>query len=208
MAPRRRFDSMDPAVRERLLRTAADEFAAHGYEGASYNRILAAAGVSKGAAYYCFDDKRDLYVTVIRQAIAVGVAAVGMPGPMPDAAAFWRELRGLYGRSLQFLREQPTMAALARSLAKAPLQLLEEGPLGDELDAARSWLELVLAHGQTIGAVRDDVPPALLGVVVDGMGEALDRWTMAHWDELVAAPGGLDGVLDRGMDFIRRLVAP
>jgi AcrR family transcriptional regulator len=208
MAPRPRFESLDPAVKERLLGAAATEFAAHGFDGASYNRILAAAGISKGAAYYYFDDKLDLYVTVIRQALAVAMAAVGMPGPMPDAAAFWRELRGIYARTLQLRRAEPTLAALARGLAKTPERLLHEGPLGAELAGFDSWMATLLAHGQTIGAVRADLPAPLLAAITDAMGEAYDRWTMSHWDELVAAPDGIEGVVDRGMDLIRRLVEP
>jgi AcrR family transcriptional regulator len=45
------------------LEAAAKEFVAHGFEAASLNRILDDAGISKGAAYYYFDDKTDLYAT-------------------------------------------------------------------------------------------------------------------------------------------------
>ena len=35
---------------------------AHGFENASLNRIIKKAGISKGAMYYYFDDKMDLYI--------------------------------------------------------------------------------------------------------------------------------------------------
>ena len=63
--PRPRFARLTAAKRERIMEAAAKEFAAHGYEGATLNRILVEAGISKGAAYYYFDDKADLYLTAL-----------------------------------------------------------------------------------------------------------------------------------------------
>src|SRR5690349_22874095 len=63
--PRPRFEKLQPEKRERLLESAAKEFATHGYDDASLNQILEKAGVSKGAAYYYFDDKADLFMTVL-----------------------------------------------------------------------------------------------------------------------------------------------
>jgi AcrR family transcriptional regulator len=53
-------------TRERLLRAAADVFAAHGYDGTRVADIAAAAGVSKGAMYAHYPSKADLLVDAIR----------------------------------------------------------------------------------------------------------------------------------------------
>jgi AcrR family transcriptional regulator len=59
--PRPRFAKL-PAVRQHaLLEAAAQEFGARGYDDASINRILERAGVSKGAAYYYFDDTGEIW---------------------------------------------------------------------------------------------------------------------------------------------------
>ena len=55
--PRPRFEKLSAEKREQILETAAKAFAAHGYDGASLNQILADADISKGAAYYYFDNK-------------------------------------------------------------------------------------------------------------------------------------------------------
>ena len=47
-------------------RAALDEFAAHGFHDASLNRIIEAAGISKGSMYYYFDGKEDLFAHVTR----------------------------------------------------------------------------------------------------------------------------------------------
>ena len=43
---------------ETILRAALAEFAAHGFADASLNRIIEAAGISKGSLYYYFDTRR------------------------------------------------------------------------------------------------------------------------------------------------------
>ena len=67
--PRPRFERLDPERRGAVLDAAATEFAARGYDGASYNRIIERSGVSKGAMYYYFEDKADLYATVLGHAL-------------------------------------------------------------------------------------------------------------------------------------------
>ena len=63
--PRPRFENLPLAKRRRILETAALEFATRGFDAASLNRIIRSARISKGAAYYYFDDKADLYTAVV-----------------------------------------------------------------------------------------------------------------------------------------------
>ncbi len=51
---------------ERILRSALEEFAEHGYAGARTERIARRAGVNKAALYYHVGDKEALYDTVVR----------------------------------------------------------------------------------------------------------------------------------------------
>jgi len=47
--------------RSRILTAAQQLFAERGYAAVSVNEIAAAAGLTKGAVYYSFEDKRDLF---------------------------------------------------------------------------------------------------------------------------------------------------
>lgn len=53
-------------TRDRLLRAAADVFAARGYDGTRVADIATAAGVSKGAMYAHYPSKADLLVDALR----------------------------------------------------------------------------------------------------------------------------------------------
>lgn len=60
VAPRRR-QSRGELTRERLLRAAEKLFVKHGYEAVGVDRIVDAAGVTKGAFYHHFGDKLAIF---------------------------------------------------------------------------------------------------------------------------------------------------
>lgn len=63
-------------TREALVRAAAKVFAERGFEGAQTPDIAAAAGVSTGALYRYFKDKRALFIEVVQKHLAVASAAI------------------------------------------------------------------------------------------------------------------------------------
>lgn len=56
-------------AREQLLDAAARVFAERGYRGASVESIAAAAGVTKGALYWNFDSKEDLFFSLLEERV-------------------------------------------------------------------------------------------------------------------------------------------
>ena len=71
---RRRATSRDPErTRELLLQAAFQEIYRSGYRSADLDAILAAAGVTKGALYYHFDNKEALGYAVVDEIIATNL---------------------------------------------------------------------------------------------------------------------------------------
>lgn len=58
-----------PGSRDALLQTAARVFAERGYAGTSVDRIVAAAGLSKGTFYWHFASKEELFLTLVDERI-------------------------------------------------------------------------------------------------------------------------------------------
>lgn len=174
--PRPRFDKLDPERRTSILRVAAEEFAEHGYEASSYNRIIERSGLSKGAIYYYFDDKEDLYATVLRDAMQRLVIEAGDVSGTHDAKSFWEEFERWYVRSLRMFQEEPHAVGLARSLVKALSRGAATGVLAELRVFARGFMEAFIAHGQEIGAIRKDLPHDLLVSVVMALEEGIDLW--------------------------------
>jgi AcrR family transcriptional regulator len=61
---RRSQEERSQATRAALVNAAHRLFAEHGYAAVSADGIVAAAGVTRGALYHHFDDKRDLFRSV------------------------------------------------------------------------------------------------------------------------------------------------
>lgn len=60
-----RFDKLPDEKRKRILEAAKDEFLNSMYEKASINKIIQAAGISRGSFYTYFEDKQDLLECVM-----------------------------------------------------------------------------------------------------------------------------------------------
>jgi AcrR family transcriptional regulator len=182
---RPRFVKLPAEQQQVILGAALEEFAAHGFHDASLNRVIKAAGSSKGSMYYYFDGKEDLYAYVVRTALERMLARCG-PFPVPsaeDVDAFWSTLAGHYLRLMSALSADLQLAALVRGWVAVPGNAaLQQAQL--ELGrAVLPWVEQATAAGRRIGAVRTDVPSGLLVAVVLGMGQAMDTWLLTEQPE-------------------------
>src|SRR4051794_34971606 len=81
------------ATRAKLLRVGRDLFARRGYNDVSTEEIVRRAGVTRGALYHHFRDKRDLFAGVVElieqelmQKIAETALAAGDPWEQQTAA--------------------------------------------------------------------------------------------------------------------------
>jgi len=82
-----------PDSRARLVASAAQEFAARGFDGAKVDRITARARVNKAMLYYHFGSKREVYLEVVREMVrTVGSRARAIadgPGTAEDKLDAW-----------------------------------------------------------------------------------------------------------------------
>ena len=180
---RKRFEGLDAERRGRILDAAAEQFSDRGYDGASINRIIEEAGISKGALYYYFDDKEDLFATVIEQASS-RLTDVGMPlADELTAETFWNTFRDLMRRSVDFLKTNERYVRLARTFWQLRVKTPSAPATRRMLDAGRTQVRVILARGQQLEVVRNDLPLALLVEVALAVDEAGDRWRLEHWNE-------------------------
>lgn len=212
--PRPRFTKLSKNKQERILEAAAKEFAAHGYEAASLNRMLAEAGISKGAAYYYFDDKADLYATTLRHYSRELMANLAADSGLDlvaetyglTADGFWAGLEAVYRRQFTSFAERPWVLGVTKADGSLSPAALAGGPLADVWQEAQSLLTRFLQHGRALGVIRDDLPDDLLLALVIGVDDVHDQWLFGHHKELSA--DDLDQAAHRISDILRRLLAP
>lgn len=64
-----KFEALPEEKRQKILDACLDEFAEHGYLSASTNRIVRAAGISKGLLFHYFESKKKLFLYVLDHTI-------------------------------------------------------------------------------------------------------------------------------------------
>ena len=107
--PRPRFHKLSSEKQGRIVAAAIAEFSRAGYAHASLNRIIAEAGVSKGAMYYYFDGKADIYAMIMSQMMTRFLSVVGSPKTVDSADAFWPEVEKIYVRTLSAVIDDPDL---------------------------------------------------------------------------------------------------
>jgi AcrR family transcriptional regulator len=169
--PRLRFQRAAAEKREALLDAATYEFAAHGYDDASINRILLAAGFSKGSFYYYFDDKADLAVAVLERWAKRYEKIFDETPPPKTPEEFWQAGAALMKRSTAQLRQDPVVTTDA--MMRLGTALSRHADVRERLSSAvvTGMMTKVVAmwkRGQDIGAVRTDLAVGdLLALVQD-----------------------------------------
>lgn len=56
-------------TKEKILKAAGEEFALHGFDGATVNQICQRHSISKGLVYYNFENKAQLYFHCVEEAV-------------------------------------------------------------------------------------------------------------------------------------------
>jgi AcrR family transcriptional regulator len=204
--PLPRFERLPEDRREAILKAAAVEFGASGFEGASFNRIIERAGLSKGAMYYYFADKEDLYRTVVATATERMVEAVGRPALVTTAEGFWEECGAMYARVLRFLFDEHEAATLCFRLTRQTRNGNVHPAERESYEVVHELVDGLARFGQSLGAVRDDIPVELLVEMGFGAMEGMDVWLADRWESVDESD--LEMFASWWLDALKRLAMP
>jgi AcrR family transcriptional regulator len=207
---RRKFQELSALRRTRILTVAAAEFARNGFHGTSYNRLLAKAGVGKGSAYHYFEDKADLFITLVADRQGAFLARFAQLGEPTDGREFWPFVTDLNLQGMRFMIEDPTSAALMRCLVREGPSVALLVQSEKVLNTVEQYYRRILLLGQRLGAVRTDLSVELLAGLSRVMSATLDQWFV---NELRVRPAEIGArrlrqVADQWTDISRRLFEP
>lgn len=180
-----RFQKLAEEKRERLLDIAAQEFAIHGFEDASVNRILERAQMSKGAAYYYFEDKVDLFFTVVQYCIGrLMLIDTEFDTTQLTEANFWPTFAELHRQPLLRSFEQPWLFAAIRAAGRLSPTTLEREPLATLARQIQTYVMNFIKKGQELGVIRSDISGELIFAWIRALDGASDQWLLARWQQL------------------------
>ena len=87
-------DQTRQATRQRILRVAAREFARLGFDQANINLIAEQAGIGKGTIYLYFENKRELFLAMLR--FIAQVQLVSIRGALATKGTLQQRLERLF----------------------------------------------------------------------------------------------------------------
>ncbi|XVQ15717.1 TetR/AcrR family transcriptional regulator [Spirillospora sp. CA-255316] len=174
-APRRRrgrpgYDQ--PAI----LRAAVELFNRKGYDATSMGDLAKELGLTKPAIYHHVTSKEQLLGQALDDALDELTAVVAEASRRQAGATAYGRLRQVVRRSVEVLvAHQPSVTLLLRVRGNSEVELaaLER----------RRWLDDrlagLVADAVEEGALRNDVPPALVSRLLFGMVNSLVEWYRA-----------------------------
>lgn len=189
-SPRRSNRERTDATRDALTRAARALFVSHGYAQTSTPQVCAAAGITRGALYHHFSDKRDLFRHVLelesRAVTDVIMAATSAPMPAPAAllagADAYLAAMSVPGRTQLLLIDGPAVLGVADVMAM------------DESHAAGTLREGLAAAMPEKAGVSVDALARLLSAAFDRA--ALDMDAGAEPEEV---RGAMRWLLERAL---------
>jgi len=134
----------------RIVTAAREEFAKRGFAGARVEQIARRAGVNKQLLFYYYHSKRGLFQAVLGQAageLEGALAALASPAGRP-----LERLHHALAAQFEFLARHPDLVALLTQAGRVDL-----APFAPAIKR----LVVLLAEGQGLGHVRDDLDPHL-----------------------------------------------
>ncbi len=202
-----RFYKLPLEKRERLMEVAAQEFARYGFEDASINRILEAAQISKGAVYYYFEDKVDLFFTVVQYCTG-RLQLINQEIDLATLTAenFWPTFAELHRQPLLRSFEQPWLFATIHIAKRLSPTALEREPLATLAKQFRTWAIAIMQRGQEIGVIRSDLPAELLIAWLLALDAASDHLLLARWAQFDRA--AIARISDQTVEALQRVLAP
>lgn len=155
--PKDTFLNLPDEKRAHIEQVALAEFAEHGYDNASVNRIVAGAGIAKGSFYQYFEDKQDVLAYLITQ---IAIAKIDYMSPVlqnPAGHDFFTVMRELYRSGLAFARVNPAAAQVANQFLQNRNHPVYTAIYADSLKTAKVFYHNLLEMAIKQGNVRPDI---------------------------------------------------
>lgn len=185
----RRAQGMEQ-TKEKLLKAAREAFAAKGYAAASMDDLTAEAGLTRGALYHNFGDKKGLLQAVIDRIDAEMAARLRVVGERAETP--WQGLLDEYRAYIEMARE-PEIQRI----------VLLDGPavLGDP----STWPSQNACLAETTRRIRSLVADGAIPPVDPEAAARLLAGASLHAALWVAASDAPETTLERALDAFRRL---
>jgi AcrR family transcriptional regulator len=207
MEPRETFKKLEDEKQQRILDTAIDEFADHGFRQASVNRMVQRLGIAKGSIFQYFGSKEGLFNVIFNHAVNLVRQSLRQVKQETADEDFFERIRGSLLAGIRFIRRHPRVY---RIYLKMIFQ--EDFPLRAEFLQqvhlfSAEYLRPLVESGIERGELRRDLNVDMAVFFLDAL---MDRFLQAYCVSFLDAGAGIyqaseDELGKRVEEFIRLL---
>ena len=180
--PLNRFLNLPEEEKNRVLKISKLQFSTHGYDSMSLNLLLKEIEISKGQFYYWFEDKADLFFSIIQEGLDALNLRLLEHGQPTSKTGYWAHMRQIRLISEQ-LWEEKEFVEIGRMVSQ---QIPPNHPIQERLEKCcqplQSHFLSCIQVGQEWGLVRTDLSASMLLTLTEGVSDTfyelmLDSYT-------------------------------
>ncbi len=188
MHPREIFNNLESQKKERILDTAIDEFATHGFRQASVNRMVQRIGIAKGSIFQYFGNKEGLFHFIFNHAVELVRRSLRQVKQETADADFFDRIRESLLAGIRFIQSYPRVY---RIYLKMIFQ--EDFPLRAEFLQqvhlfSAEYLKPLVEAGIERGELRSGLNVEMTVFFLDAL---MDRFLQAYCVSFLDAGAGL-----------------
>jgi len=196
-----RFHKLDEEKKNKILGTALEEFASNGFDGSSINRISKMAGLSAGNLYYYFENKEDLYLTVVDYVFNTFKKS-------DDRAefSFWDEVEQLVRNRVAISRENKVVSRFLNRFFEYADNHNGSGVERITIEKVQNEFRIIFDKGIECGEIRNDLDSEYLFNLHLGLVLTTNRWILKNidqWDDETA-----EKFITESIGFIKSAMQP
>jgi AcrR family transcriptional regulator len=161
------FDNIPEEKRHRIIEVATKEFAKKGYHDASISSIASKSGVSVGAIYKYFDNKQDLFLTIVDHSISrMEDLLVGLAKTNEDVLL---KVEKILREIILVSREEGILIKLYNSMTSINDKKLARQFATEMEEMTARIYTLAIEEGQKNGEIRSDIDPKVAAFLIDNL---------------------------------------
>jgi AcrR family transcriptional regulator len=167
--PKATFCNLPEEKKKIIEETSISEFAAFGYDKASINRIVEKCKIAKGSFYQYFDDKKDLFLYLVKIISEEKIKYMSPVLKNPDQYDFFTLIRELFVSGLKFAADNPELTLMGIWLLKSKGHPIYKDIMEVGLQKAQDVYSDLLKHAIKKNEIRGDIDLDFISHMISSM---------------------------------------
>ena len=183
--PKETFINLPEEKKIKIEKAAIQEFVDYPYDGASINRIVERAEISKGSFYQYFEDKKDIYKHIINKIVEEKIKYMSPLLFNPGSLDFFTLIKELFLSALRFAQSRPDLVVIGnRLLADRNHPLYVEIMSENTTKSVKIYQDL-LKKAIDEGNVRDTIDITMTASFVTNLSIFIAEYYKEHINETI-----------------------